>query len=241
MARAEGKNLALCDKQYILPTNKNPIRGFIQDFIFSGVFITFKDQFFNKSVYCQLLYDSLFKIIEEDPCYNDVEMEKPAIVRPRTMWTGKQLFSNILNFVANYESDVLNKKTSKLSMTINSRVNKSYFEGVLKEEQQVIIRSNQLLQGIIDKNLIGASSFGLIHTFYELFGHVKTKMLVTSITRLCINFLKMRGFTCGLSDLQLQNEAEVQRKEIMERIHEDAIQKQAEYVNCEVKKKDDYF
>ena len=29
LARSEGLNLALCDKQYILPTNKNPIRGFI--------------------------------------------------------------------------------------------------------------------------------------------------------------------------------------------------------------------
>lgn len=69
------------------------------------------------------------------------------------------------------------------------------------EESEVLIRNNELLKGLIDKNMIGASSFGLIHTFNELFGHVKTKLLVTAITRLCMNYLKIRGFTCGLSDL----------------------------------------
>lgn len=68
-----------------------------------------------------------------------------------------------------------------------------------------------MIKGIIDKNSIGASSFGLIHTFYELFGHIKTKMLITAITRLCINFLKLRGFSCGLSDLVLSEESEKER------------------------------
>lgn len=83
-------------------------------------------------------------------------------------------------------------------MKIGSRVNKNYFEEVSKEENEILIKNNILIKGIIDKNSIGASSFGLIHTFYELFGHIKTKMLISAITRLCINYLKLRGFSCGL-------------------------------------------
>lgn len=201
LARTEGLKLALCDKQYILPTNKQPVRGFIQDFIFSSVFITFKDQFLNRSDYTQLLFDSLFKIIEEDPCYNDIVIFQPAIIKPQKLWTGKQLFSQMIDYIARYEANSLEEKTNLLNMKIHSRVDKNYFEKTSLEETEVVIKNNMLVKGIIDKNLIGASQFGLIHCFFELFGYKKTKMLVTAITRLCINFLKIRGFTCGLHDL----------------------------------------
>lgn len=39
-ARSDGLELALSDKQFILPTNSNPVRGLIQDFIFAAVFLT---------------------------------------------------------------------------------------------------------------------------------------------------------------------------------------------------------
>lgn len=50
-ARADGLQLALSDKQFILPTNSNPVRGLIQDFVFSSVFITQKNRFFDKETF----------------------------------------------------------------------------------------------------------------------------------------------------------------------------------------------
>ncbi len=50
------------------------------------------------------------------------------------------------------------------------RTNKVYFSEMAQEESEVLIRDNQLLKGTIDKNLIGTASFGLVHSFFEVFG-----------------------------------------------------------------------
>lgn len=94
-------------------------------------------------------------------------------------------------------------------MSLNNKLNVNYLNKTNLEENQTLIRNNMLIKGVIDKNLIGTTSFGLLHSFYELFGHNKTRMLTTSITRLCINYLKIRGFTCGLEDLRLDSEIEI--------------------------------
>jgi len=57
-----------------------------------------------------------------------------------------------------------------------------------KEEAEVIIRKNELLKGTIDKNLIGSASFGLVHSFYEIFGPKKVGFLFSAFTKLCKNF-----------------------------------------------------
>lgn len=162
-------------------------------------------------------------IVEEDPQYNNITILPPAILKPKKLWTGKQIFSNIIDYIANYDSTGLDERKKLLNLRINCRVNPSYFDKISKEEHEILISNNILIKGIIDKNLIGASSFGLTHTFYELFGHVKTKMLTTAITRLCVNFLKRNGFTCGLQDLVLDENADKTRKEILENLHTNSV------------------
>ena len=82
-------------------------------------------------------------------------------------------------------------------------INKSYFDAASKEESEVWFLNNELLHGVLDKNSLGNNSFGLFHAFYELFGPFKTRMLTTAITRLCISFLKLRGFSLLMEDLYL--------------------------------------
>ena len=48
-ARAEGYHLSLTDKQYIVAKNGEPIRGLIQDSIFSATFLTMRDCFLTKA------------------------------------------------------------------------------------------------------------------------------------------------------------------------------------------------
>lgn len=88
-------------------------------------------------------------------------------------------------------------------MSRGTRTNAFYMGKTGKEESTVLIRKNEFIKGLVDKNMVGASSFGLIHSFYELFGSSKTRRLFSAITKLCVEFLKLRGFTCGLKDLIL--------------------------------------
>lgn len=64
----------------------------------------------------------------------------------------------------------------------------------------------------MDKNNIGASQFGFLHSFYELFGDVKASTIFTVISWIGIGFLKLKGFTCGIKDLFLNTKAWELRK-----------------------------
>lgn len=228
LARSEGLNLSYADKQYILSTNKAPVRGLIQDFVFSCAFLTDKEMCFERSDYCQLLYGAINSIVEDDHYVYSIEMSRPNILKPKTLWTGKQLFSDIINFVAFYNKNGKEEKGKYLNIESTSRVNQSYFCEVGKEEGRIVIRKNQLLCGIIDKNQIGASLFGLIHSFYELFGSQKTGRLFGAITRLCLEYMKIRGFTCGMADLMLTDEFEAVRLQKLEEIHRGVVDKIAD-------------
>jgi DNA-directed RNA polymerase I subunit RPA1 len=58
-----------------------------------------------------------------------------------------------------------------------------------KEEGEVIIRDNELLQGTLDKNQFGASEFGMVHSFYEIYGSEKAGDLLTALARIFTVYL----------------------------------------------------
>ncbi|KAJ0980081.1 hypothetical protein J5N97_015555 [Dioscorea zingiberensis] len=56
VSRAEAFSIVDANKQYIVPTSGDPIRGLIQDPIISAVLLTKKETFLTRDEYNQLLY-----------------------------------------------------------------------------------------------------------------------------------------------------------------------------------------
>jgi DNA-directed RNA polymerase I subunit RPA1 len=71
------------------------------------------------------------------------------------------------------------------------------------EESEVLFRDNEHLRGALDKNAFGASEFGLVHAYNEVYGSEKAGELLTSLARVFAVFLQTHGFTCGLDDLMI--------------------------------------
>ena len=91
-------------------------------------------------------------------------MVKPAIEKPKQLWTGKQLITNVLKIVVQY-SDVSFKNERGLTMRSNTKISKNYLKGY-EEENEVVFIDGEFLKGIIDKNQVGSKSdYGLIHSF----------------------------------------------------------------------------
>lgn len=82
-------------KQYVLPTHGKPVRGLIQDSVVSGVFLTSKDTFLTRDEYMQLVYAGLRELIEENKLQR-VQTLPPTILKPRPLWTGKQVITTVL-------------------------------------------------------------------------------------------------------------------------------------------------
>lgn len=72
-----------------MPKDGKPIRGLIQDSVLSAAYFTSKDQFFTKEIYQELLYIATWNLVNT---FNIREKRiillKPAILRPKPLWTG---------------------------------------------------------------------------------------------------------------------------------------------------------
>jgi DNA-directed RNA polymerase I subunit RPA1 len=228
LARSEAYNLSLSDKQYIVPTDNTPIRGLIQDIILSAVFLTMKGSFFEKSEYFQLIYSSIRTLIEKDGNLRRIKLVKPCIMKPKQLWSGKQIVTTIINIVA--EKTENDEFAEKLFMKNKGRINEKFLSQIDKEDKTVLVQGNELLTGILDKASLGESTFGLIHSFYELTDSKRTGKLLSGLSRLFCNYLQMHGFTCGLDDLITEKSFEEARKACLKDIHNSGMAAQAKYL-----------
>ena len=102
-ARAEAKHLMNVILNIQSPKNGEPLIASTQDFLTATYLITQKDYFLDRTHfqrYCTYFNDGLEK----------VEIPPPAILKPKELWTGKQLFSVILKPNKNYKI-IINLKT----------------------------------------------------------------------------------------------------------------------------------
>lgn len=69
-------------------------------------------------------------------------------------------------------------------MNAKSKLSKAELKGNLGEETEIIVRDNELLVGIIDKNQLGSgASFGLMHAIHELYGPKITGQVFTAFAK----------------------------------------------------------
>ena len=177
-AHSEAFNIMATHKQYCVPTSGKPIRGLIQDSVVSGVFMTSKDTFLNKDQYNQLVYIGLRELIEMNKIGKIVTLP-PTIFKPKPMWTGKQVISTLLKNIVNKEEEYKKNKLTGLNVSFRSKLNAKLWGPIGKEEGDVLFRDNEHLRGTLDKSAYGASDFGLVHAFYEVYGSEKAGELLT--------------------------------------------------------------
>ncbi|KAI9784669.1 MAG: hypothetical protein M1816_000785 [Peltula sp. TS41687] len=226
IARAEALQIADTDHQYLVATSGKPLRGLIQDHISMGVWMTSKDTFFNRGHYQQLLYSCL------RPEDNHTSSERiltvpPAILKPKRLWTGKQVISSIMKNIKPISHPGLSL-TSKSSTSSDRWSSQS-------EEGTVLFKDGELLCGILDKSQLGPSTGGLIHAVYEVYGHTIAGRLLGIMGRLLNKFLHMRAFSCGMEDLVLTPTGDRDRKERLEEARKIGLEAAAKYVGLEEK------
>ena len=85
-------------------------------------------------------------------------------MRPKALWTGKQIFSMII---------------PKINMVRGEKIMDS-------KDETVMINNGELLSGILNKSSIGKSSGGMIHIIWKEKGPEETKIFM-SRTQLLIN------------------------------------------------------
>jgi len=220
VARAEGYNIVGVQHQYLVPKDGTPLSGLIQDSMVSGVRMSVRGQFFNRADYQQLVLAGLVN------CCGKTILLPPTIMKPVQLWSGKQVLSTIiLNLTPKGQHKINMTSTAKISVRDWQvqparpwEYGGTQLKGNSMTENEVIIRKGELLCGVLDKMHYGATSYGLVHAFNELYGGKYSCKLLTSFSRVFNAQLQMRGFTLGVKDIVVTPKAEKRRRKIISRI-----------------------
>lgn len=206
IARAEAEELMLSSKHYVVPTSGAPIRGLIQDHIAAATLLSRRDTFLDRSTFIQLLYSATEKLMTRPEVMGrKYLLPEPAILRPRPLWTGKQLISSVLYVVRNGRRGInLNASTKTKSNIIGG------------EESHIVIRQGELLKGIVDKSSLGSSMYGIVHAVQEAYGNDASDDFLSCMSRLCLYFLRIHGHTTGVDDLVLNKPGDKKRIDILQ-------------------------
>ena len=222
IARAEAMLIARNDFQYLVPTDGGVLRGLIQDHVDAGVDLCSRDTSLTKELYVQLVYSGLGEQRLQSVGNGNIEtqvqigrngrilVQPPAILKPRPLWTGKQVISTIMD-------NLKPPNVEGLNLVSKCKIPASQWGPSAPEEQAVLIMDGYLLTGILDKSQFGASSNGLVHAVYEVYGARYAGKLLTILGRLFTSYLQHFGFTCRMDDLRLTPAGDELRRDLIEK------------------------
>jgi len=89
-----------------VPKNGTPLSGLIQDHVISGVRLSIRGRFFDREEYHQLVLQGLSTIPGK------IKLLPPSILKPKVLWSGKQVISTVLLNVIPKDKPAINLKSS---------------------------------------------------------------------------------------------------------------------------------
>lgn len=171
LTRAEIAEIMLVPRQIVSPQASRPVMGIVQDALLGVSKFTSRNTLLPKSLAYNLLM-----------CIDDWtgEVPIPAILKPREMWTGKQLFSLILPNV-------------NVTRTANNHPDVQDRADISPTDTFVLIQQGQLLMGIVDKKTVGNTAGSLVHVIWNEQGQDWARRFFTNCQKLVNNWLVTHG------------------------------------------------
>ncbi len=206
-ARAEAKILMRVQEHILSPRFGGPVIGGIHDHITGAFLLTHKDTKFTRE-------ETAFMVAP----LGVKDLPKPKIKKGDThFWTGKQIFSltlpKDLNLV--FKASIATKGETSI-------------KNLKDEDSLVVIRNGQLVAGTIDENAVGAFKGRIIDKLARDYSPERAKQFIDESTKLLIGAIMVTGFTTGIDDEDIPDEA---KKQIQEQL-KFAAEKVAELVEA---------
>jgi len=178
-SKAEIKEIMHVPRQIVSPQSNKPVMGIVQDSLVGIRLMTKRNSFLTKDQVMQLvLWLGDFNF----------ELPVPAILKPVTLWTGKQIISLLLPEVNIAKNCIVhNKEDDKFRLP--------------PRDTKILIEKGELLMGMLDKGVVGDSHGGIVHHIYLDHGQDKAAYFLTYTQNIVNNWLVMHGFSVGCSDI----------------------------------------
>ena len=189
-ARSEAWNLMGVNKNLITPKSADPLIAATQDFLTTFFLITQKDYFLDRSHFC--LYASYFSDSKEH-----IDIPPPCILKPKELWSGKQLFSLLLR-PNRHSKVVVNLEAKAKNFTKGSKP----YDFACPNDGFVLIKNSELLAGNIDKSIIGSGSKnGVVFSLIKDNGNEIAIEVLSRISKFSSRWIGSYGMTFGVRDV----------------------------------------
>jgi len=188
-ARAEARILMQVQENILSPRYGGPIIGAIHDHITGAYFLTHNNPKFDRTEAMNILSK-----------LSDIKVPEPLVdENGKEYWTGKQLFSTVLpeDFRTTFKSNICQNCDLCLKEKCSS-------------DSYVKIRNGQLLCGTIDAKGIGNSKGKILDRIARDYGAERAAKFINEVTRLALGALMNHGFSTGIGDEDIPEEAALQ-------------------------------
>ena len=191
-ARAEAVSLMGVQHNLITPRNGEPIVTATQDFITSSFLMTQRDVFLDKQEFCQL-------VSTINDCNEHIELPPPVVLKPKRLWTGKQVWTVLLRPNNDPKWPLVNLETKERNYSGNDA------DGccMCPYEGYVVFRNSELLCGNLGKGVLGGSKSGLIYVLIRDHSEELAAKLMNRMTKVVTRWLSEYGFTIGIDDVSI--------------------------------------
>ncbi|XP_016312401.1 LOW QUALITY PROTEIN: DNA-directed RNA polymerase II subunit RPB1-like [Sinocyclocheilus anshuiensis] len=180
--RAEIQELAMVPRMIVTPQSNRPVMGIVQDTLTAVRKFTKRDVFLERGEVMNLLmFLSTW----------DGKVPQPAILKPRPLWTGKQIFSLIIPGHIN---------AIRTHSTHPDEEDSGPYKHISPGDTKVIVENGELIMGILCKKSLGTSAGSLVHISYLEMGHDITRLFYSNIQTVVNNWLLIEGHSIGIGD-----------------------------------------
>ncbi|CAJ0932779.1 unnamed protein product, partial [Mesorhabditis belari] len=180
--KAEIEEIALVPRQLITPQANKPVMGIVQDTLCAVRMMTKRDVF----IELPRLMDLLMSMPDWDG-----KIPQPALLKPRPLWTGKQLFTLIIPGAVN----VITKHATHPDDEDNGP-----YKWLTVGDTKVLIEQGELISGIVCSKTVGRSSGNLMHVIVHELGYETAGKFYSHVQKLVNQWLIMEGHTIGIGD-----------------------------------------
>ncbi|KAL9086884.1 MAG: hypothetical protein Q9165_006890 [Trypethelium subeluteriae] len=168
--RAEVMQLCMVPLNIVSPQGNKPLMGIIQDTLCGIYKICRKDVFLTK----EQVMNTLLWV----PDWDGV-VPPPTILRPRPMWTGKQIISMALPSGLHLYRQGSNHPIA---------------------DQGLLVKGGELMYGLFSKKIVGTGPQGIIHSVYNEKGWEAAVAFFNATQRIVCFWLLHNGFSVGIGD-----------------------------------------
>jgi len=175
--RAECSEIMLTPRCIVSPQSNKPVMGIVQDTLLGSRGFTRRDCFLEK--------DLVMNLIMHLDTFSG-RLPVPAILKPRQLWTGKQIMSLYLP----------NIHLAKVANGHPDEEGPDFSPG----DTRVIIDGGEHLAGMLDKKLLGTSGGAIVHTAWLEHGSQGARAFLGAHQRVINHWILQRSYSIGIGD-----------------------------------------